>query len=58
MGNISLTEQIARKTAIIMLESPAKDKAYGTLKAWDYMETYLCGEHDLQACIHYLLGKA
>ena len=35
--------------AIILLESPAWDKVYGTPEAWDYMETYLCGEHDPKA---------
>ena len=58
MGNISLTEQIACETAIIMLESPAQDKVYGTPEAWDYMETYFCSEDDLQAWVHYLKCKA
>ena len=41
-----------------MLESPVRDETLGNPEAWDYMETYLCGEKDYQACIHYLRGKA
>ena len=41
-----------------MLESPVRYKIFGDLEAWDYIETYLCGERDYQACIHYLKGEA
>ena len=58
VGNSNLAKQIACKTAITNLESPARDKAFGTPEARDYNETYLCGEHDLQACVQYLKGKA
>ena len=58
VGNSNLANQIARKTAIFILESPARDKAFGTPEAWEYIETYLCGEHDLQACVCYLKGYA
>ena len=53
-----LAEQLARETAIIILESPARDENYGTPEAWTYMETYLCGERNNQACIFYLKGWA
>ena len=53
-----LAEQVACKTALIMLESPVRDKLFGNMEAWDYMETYLWGERDHQACIHYLKGEA
>ena len=49
-----LAEQAACKTALVMLESPERDKTYGNLEAWEYMETYLCVKRDYQACIHYL----
>ena len=41
-----------------MLESPVRDKTYGTPELWDYMEMYLCGKHNFQACVHYLKGEA
>ena len=44
--------------AITMLESPVRNKTYGSPKAWDYMEKYLCGNHDFKACIYYLKGEA
>ena len=47
VGSLSLTEQVAHKIAIIMLESPVRDEAYNTAEAQDYNKTYLCGEHDL-----------
>ena len=53
-----LAEQVACETALIMMESPHKDKTFGNLEAWEYMETYLCGERDYQACIYYLRGEA
>ena len=55
--NSNLDKQIACETAMLMLESPARDRAFGTSEAWEYIETYLCGEHDLQACVYYLKGK-
>ena len=58
VGNLTLTKQIAHEMAILLLESPAQDKIYGTPKSLDYMEIYLCGKHNLQACFHYLKGKA
>ena len=53
-----LAEQVASETALIMLESPERDETFGNLEAWEYMETYLCGKRDYQACIHYLRGEA
>ena len=58
MSSSGLAEQVAYKTALIVLESPCRDKTFGNLEAWEYMETYLCGERDYQACIHYLRGEA
>ena len=51
-----LAEQVACETALIMLESPHRDETFGNLEAWEYMETYLCGERDYQAFIHYSRG--
>ena len=53
-----LAEQVARETALIMLESPRRDESFGNPEAWEYMETYLCGEKDYQACVYYLRGEA
>ena len=47
-----LADQVACKMALIMLKSPVRDKTYGNPEAWDYMETYLCGERDYKACIY------
>ena len=58
MSSYGLAEQVACETALIMLESPHRDKTFVNLEAWEYMETYLCGEGDYQACIHYLKGEA
>ena len=58
ISHSELAEQVARETALIMLESPHKDESFGNLDAWEYMETYLCGEKDYQACVHYLRGEA
>ena len=58
MSSSVLAEQVACKIALIMLESPVRDETFGNLEAWEYMETYLCGERDYQACIHYLRGEA
>ena len=46
MSSSVLAEQVACKTALIMLESPVRDKTFENLEAWEYMETYLCGERD------------
>ena len=58
MSSSKLAEKVACETALIMLESPVRDKTFGNLEAWKYMETYLCCERDYQACIHYLRGEA
>ena len=58
MSSSGLAEQVACETALIMLESPHRDETFGNLEAWEYMETYLCGERDYQACIHYLRGES
>ena len=58
LSHSKLAEQVARETALIMLESPHRDESFGNLDAWEYMETYLCGEKDYQACVHYLRGEA
>ena len=58
MSSSVLAEQVACETAIVMLESPGRSKTFENLEAWDYMELYLCGERDYQACIHYLKGEA
>ena len=58
MSSSVLAEQVACETALIMLESPVRDKTLGSLQAWEYKETYLCGERDFQACIHYLTELA
>ena len=58
MSSSGLAEQVACETALIMLESPHRDETFGNPEAWEYMETYLCGERDYQACIHYLRGEA
>ena len=47
-----LAEQVACETALAMLEGPERDKTFGNLEAWKYMETYLCGKKNYQACIH------
>ena len=57
MSSSMLAEQVACKMALIMLESPVRDKTFGNLEAWEYMETCLCGERDYQACINYLRGE-
>ena len=41
-----------------MLESPVRDKASDTPEAWDFIEASLCGDYDLQACVHYLKEEA
>ena len=48
MSSSRLAEQVARETALSMLESPHRDKTFGNPEAWEYMETYLCGERDYQ----------
>ena len=53
-----LAEQVACETALIMLESLERDETFGNLEAWEYMEMYLCGERDYQACIHCIRGEA
>ena len=58
LGNLTLSEQFACETAINMLESPVRDKAYGTTEAWTYKEILMCGERIYQASIHYLKGKS
>ena len=58
INSFGLAEQVACETALIMLESPYKDNTFGSLEAWEYMETYQCSERDYQACIHYLKGEA
>ena len=58
MSSSGLAEQVACEMALIMLGSPHRDKTFGNPEAWEYMETYLCGEKDYQACIHYLKGEA
>ena len=58
LSHSKLAEQVARETALIMLESPHRDESFGNLDAWEYMETYLCGKKDYQACVHYLRGEA
>ena len=46
MSSSGLAEQVACETALIMLESPHRDKTFGNPEAWEYMETYLCSERD------------
>ena len=55
--NVALAEQVTCETAIIMLDSLARDKTYGSQEAVMYMETYMCRERDFQACILYLKRK-
>ena len=54
MSSSGLAEQVAWEMALIMLESPYRDKTFGNLEAWEYLETSLCSERDYQACIHYI----
>ena len=58
VGKLTLNEQVACETTIIVLESPIRDKTYVTPEAWDNMETYLCGKNEFQVCIYYLKGEA
>ena len=58
MSSFGFAEQVAREMALIMLESPERDETFGNLEAWEYMEIYLCGKRDYQACIHCLRGEA
>ena len=53
-----LVEPLAKEIAIIMLESPARNKYNRTKKVWDYMETYLCCNKDYHAFVCYLKGEA
>ena len=39
-----LAEEVACQTARIMLESLVRDKTFGNLEAWEYMEMNLCSE--------------
>ena len=41
VGTLSLTEQVAHETAIIKLDSPLRDKEYGTPEEMKYIETHL-----------------
>ena len=42
-----ICKNVLRETALIMLESEERDKNFGNKEAWDYINTYLCGEDDL-----------
>ena len=52
-----LSESILKETALIMLEAEEPNKDFGSVKAWEYISTYLCGENDRKSCCHFLNGE-
>ena len=52
-----LNESILKETALIMLEAEEPNKDFGSIEAWEYISTYLCGENDQRSCCHFLRGE-
>ena len=52
-----LKESILKETALIMLEAEEPNKDFGSIEAWEYISTYLCGENDRKFCCHFLRGE-
>ena len=52
-----LNESILKETALIMLEAEEPNEDFGSIEAWEYISTYLCGENDLKSCCHFLRGE-
>ena len=52
-----LNESILKETALIMLEAEEPSKDFGSIEAWEYISTYLCGENDQRSCCHFLRGE-
>ena len=52
-----LSESILKETALIMLEAEESNKDFGSVEAWEYISTYLCGENDRKSCCHFLRGE-
>ena len=52
-----LSESILKETALIMLEAEEPNKDFGSVEAWKYISTYLCGENDQKSCCHFLCGE-
>ena len=40
-----------------MLEAEEPNKDFGSIEAWEYISTYLCGENDRKSCCHFLRGE-
>ena len=40
-----------------MLEAEEPSKDFGSIEAWEYISTYLCGENDQRFCCHFLRGE-
>ena len=41
-----LSESILKETALIMLKAEEPNKDFGSVEAWEYISTYLCGENE------------
>ena len=52
-----INESILKETALIMLEAEEPSKDFGSIEAWEYISTYLCGENDQRSCCHFLRGE-
>ena len=50
-------ESILKETALIMLEAEEPSKDFGSIEAWEYISTYLCGENDQRSCCYFLRGE-
>ena len=40
-----------------MLEAEEPNKDFGSIEAWEYISTNLCGENDQKSCCHFLRGE-
>ena len=52
-----LNESILKETALIMLEAEEPNKDFGSIEAWEYISTYLCGENGQKSCEFFLRGE-
>lgn len=58
MGNFPFGKASSLQDRYYNVREPVRDNTYCSPEACDYMEAYLCGEHEFHACIHYLKGEA
>ena len=53
-----LNKSILKETALIILEAEEPNNDFGSIEAWEYISTYLCGENDQKSCCHFFRVKS